>query len=90
MRARQNDAAEYSENDGSLFRITSTQAMTTRDKPKPLNTLLNPAGSGDTAAMQVKKQNKKGLLAPLPGKFSVTECVRRRRRSKNAGNGMNK
>jgi len=51
MHARQNDAAEYSENDGSLFRITSTQAMTTRDKPKPLNTLLNPAGSGDTAAM---------------------------------------
>ncbi|XCW72598.1 Hypothetical protein ABZS17G119_00708 [Kosakonia cowanii] len=39
---------------------------------------------------RVKKQNKKGLLAPLPGKFSVTECVRRRRRSKNAGNEMNK
>ncbi|WP_342323640.1 hypothetical protein AAEY27_04055 [Kosakonia sp. BYX6] len=80
--------------------------MTTRDKPKPLNSLLNPAGSGDTAWMPcaffsepraafytdngVKMQNKKDVFAALPGKISVTICVRMCATSKKAGNGVNK
>jgi len=66
--------------------------LTTCDKPKPLISLLNPAGSGDTASCRalifnepraafytdngVKMQNKKAVFDALPGKFSVTICDR--------------
>ncbi|WBU50121.1 hypothetical protein PF050_04090 [Kosakonia pseudosacchari] len=102
INARQNDATGPVENSASLSLITSTQAVKTRDKPKPLNSLLNPAGSGDTAFLPcaffnepraafytdngVKMQNKKAVFAALPGKFSVTICDRMWRASKNAGN----
>jgi hypothetical protein len=38
----------------------------------------------------VKKQNKKAVISPLPGKFSVTIDLRLWNTSKNAGNEMNK
>ncbi|MGP3591378.1 hypothetical protein [Vagococcus sp. WN89Y] len=73
---------------------------------KAINSLLNPAGSGDTACKpcaffnepraafytdnQVKMQNKKALFAALPGKFSVIICDRMWHVSKNAGFGVKK